>query len=408
MNMTFEENLSNPDSKWRKIILDCHLFLSIKSPSDVILANLTTGYMNSKVSEQAIRRALDKNEYAHFIQKQTLVAEFIYNPHAKQMLDYNAEGGETFNTYQPPTWKKDSYFFQQPLPEAPTSLTPIMDKYLTHLVAGDAASKEYILDWLATALRSRNFTILTAIGEPGIGKGVLGEIMSKLVGSANFTRVRDTVFKKQFNAPLKNKQIVYVDEVSLTSNEEIDRVKDVVNARIEIEQKGLDSEEVDNHASFYLTSNRMDAIKIESSDRRFSIIQLTDERLLKVFAKSEIPLISSDKEIEALALYLLNREIKSDMYEPFRSQRYEEVLEAGLAEWELYLAETYLPSKAVDTEVPLEELKEEISRAFEHLNRPPGRHRIEAFVRKFSTHLKIERAGGVRKIKILKKFEARK
>ncbi|MBK7962484.1 MAG: hypothetical protein IPK04_15625 [Bdellovibrionales bacterium] len=94
---------------------------------------------------------------------------------------------------------------------------------------------------MANSLQNRNLTILTAIGEEGIGKGILGEIMEDLHGKQNFIKVRDTVFKEKFNAPFENKTLVYVDEIKITTREALDRIKDVVNWQIEIEKRGRSS-----------------------------------------------------------------------------------------------------------------------------------------------------------------------
>lgn len=410
MNNQQEESLdlSDEESGWKTIVLNSELFINIKDPTEVCLTNLSTGYIEKNISEIGIKKLLSKAELASFNEQNVRVAQFVYDPHAKGPISLSAKGGELFNLYQPPQWKQDSYFKHIELPPAPSALPSLYERYFTHLTAGDSGSMEYLLDWLANAIRGRNFTILTAIGEPGIGKGVLGEIMSGLVGYDNFARVRDTVFKKQFNAPLRNKQIVYVDEVAITSNEEADRIKDVVNDRLEIERKGKDAEEVNNHASFYLTSNRMDAIKIESSDRRFSIIQLTDTPLLRVFPKPDVSALTKAGNIQELALYLSSRTITNDLMKPFRSERFADVLEAGLSEWELYLAESFFPAKEVGSEIPMTVISDDLKASFPYMKRAPGRHKLEGFARKYPEFLKPIRIDGVRKVQVVGQFQVKK
>lgn len=401
-------DLSGDESGWKQIVLNSELFINIKDPSEVCLTNLSTGYIERNISEIGIKKLLTREETASFYHMSVRVAQFIYDPHASGPLTKSIEGGEQLNLYQPPAWKKDSYFKHTELPPAPSALPSLYERYFTHLTAGDAGSMTYLLDWLSNSLRGRNFTILTAIGEPGIGKGVLGEIMSGLVGQSNFSRVRDSIFKKQFNGPLRFKQIIYVDEVAITTNEEADRVKDVVNERLEIERKGKDAEETDNHASFYLTSNRMDAVKIESSDRRFSIIQLTDTPLLKVFPARDIQELSKPANLQELALYLNSRTITSNLMKPFRSERFDDVLEAGLSEWELYLAESFFPSKEVGSEIPMTMISDDLKANFPYMKRAPGRHKLEGFARKYPEFLKPIRIDGVRKVQVIGKFQVKK
>ncbi len=389
-------------SGWNKLIGSSYLFVNKKNANEVCLVNTDKAYLDFDFDEAVIKRALTPDECKAFYQERIVVADFVYNPYQTKTLMQGEESVEILNTYRPPEWKKAHFFHQVELPPLPPTPPALIDRYLSHLVGGDLASKEYILDWLATALKARNYTILTAIGDYGIGKGRLGDIMQALVGPTNFTRVRDTVFKKQFNAPLKNKQIVYVDEIDIHKNEEADRVKDVVNSSLEIEAKGVDASLIENHASFYITSNRMDAIKIEGNDRRYSMIELTSENILNVFSRQEVGDLTSPENILDFALYLLGREIKHDMFRPFRSKRFHDVLEAGLSRWQIYLIERYFPAFDVGANISVSKIQADLE-VWEPGQRPPGREKIAELAKTFHWSLKYKKEKGERIIEILKK-----
>lgn len=369
-----------------ELVFKSVLVKNISCPDQIVFYDKETGRIETSISEIAVKEffgTLSKDLQKEYYETNRIFAKFVYNPRDSRVIYQNEFGINCFNSYIPPEYRKRNHFFGESLPPLPTSPPPLTDKYLRHLVANDSASYAYLLDWLANALTGKNFTILCAIGEAGVGKGKLGEIMSKLVGDSNFAKVRDTVFKKQFNGSLRNKQIVYVDEISITTREEADRIKDVVNDKIEIEMKGVDAMEYENKASFYLSSNRTDAIKIEPSDRRFSIIELTEEPLIRVMSKEEITALTSDSEIAVFGLYLLGKRIESNLLVPFRSKRFDDVRDAGLTEWEFFLHSEFF-SKFKDGDfVPLKDVQDTLKQSLPYHIRLPGRHKIKEFTKKF-------------------------
>jgi hypothetical protein len=395
---------ASPVDGWGDIVKNSVVYVNISDARQCVIFNSETGVLYKNLDISILNHVFPlKNDLIAFKQERVTLAKFVYDPHTNNIVQTRPNGEIWVNLYDPPAWKKDHYFFNKPLPPRQSKPSDLFIRYLNHLCDGDAASISYVIDWLHVALTSRNYTILTAIGEEGIGKGVLGKIMESLVGVGNFSRVRDSVFKERFNAPLKDKQIVYVDEVCIKTVEEANRIKDVVNDKVEIERKGVDAELKDNYASFYLSSNEMDAVKISGSDRRFSIVQLTDKSLLTSFTTEEIRELISDKEVAHLASYLLGHTVTNDMMRPFKSARYEEVKEAGLAEWELWLLDEWYPSKLVGDEVEITTVKEQIAINFPYMKQSPGRERLKKFIAKYPNKFRFYQKfpSGKRYVKIL-------
>ena len=273
--------------------------------------------------------------------------EFVYNPLETFKLRKKAYKWE-YNTYKPPFWCKE-YFISQGKNKLPhVEIIPeVYDKFLKHLTNDDDDSYNYILNWLATMLQSRNYCILTTIGNQGIGKGVLGEIMSRLVGESNFTLTDNKVLDKDFNNQIFNKRLVYVDEAMVKKTEQENKLKALVNDKVEIEGKGKDAKLTKNYSSIYFSSNDIDSIRIPADDRRFSVVNLTEVKLLKVFKKEEIKSLLKRENIEELAYYLMNREIdQDDMLKVFISARTEELRDYGRKPWEEWFVDTYCASKA--------------------------------------------------------------
>lgn len=391
-------NPKTNDDGFRKKILESHLITNIADPANTVLINLSTGE-TLDIRKSIIKKVLN-HEYHLYSSSKIINAQFIYDPYNNGPLIGLSENLYAFNTYQPPQWKIN-YFYRGRTLEALNRIPKIYLAFFIHLTGNDVASFEYLLDWLTTSLKAKNFTILTLIGEQGIGKGILGEILEKLHGEENFVKVLDKVFKKQFNSQLANRTCVYVDEVDLTTKEAHDRIKDVVNKKIEIEAKGKDAVTIANYASFYLSSNHLDAVKVESGDRRFSILGLTDKKLNETSLINFIDEMLEPPNISELARYLLSRNVIRDMTVPFRSARFDEVKEAGLASWERFIVFDWAPKQPLGTCVDYQDLQVEILRVFPSLRNPPGRLKFEDLAKKYPKVIKVTKSGNDRKVIVL-------
>jgi len=284
----------------------------------------------------------------------------------------------------------------------------IFEKFLKHLVSGDMDSYNYILDWLSVSLSARNYCMLCTIGSKGIGKGVLGTIMERLVGRKNFGSTTNRVLNSNFNSVLYNKRIVYIDEIQVKTIEQEDRLKTFVNDMVQIELKGEDAFEAVNTASVYLSSNNMDSVKLTGDNRRFSIVELTDVSVTKVLKPAEFEQLLSDEVIEQLGLYLLTRNIDfTAMKRPFVSKRTDEVRYGALKGWEEYFLEEVLPT--LDEVTLVKDMTECISGEF-GINVKPSRRAFSHLSDRFSELFYVKYANkalhGARKWCIIKTNDA--
>lgn len=384
----------------RELILRSKFIVNLADPTDCLLLEPSTG-ITLKIHPMILAKTIgNRNDQVLYQQQSVINAIFDYDRFGSGPIYLDkATGAFVYNQYIPPKWQHKEFYFGEAAQKQPESLPEIYNLFFNHLVAEHAESKEYILDWLATALKDRNYTILTALGEEGIGKGVLGLIMSALFGEANFVKVRDEIFKTKFNGQLANKALVYIDEVALKSAEDHNRLKDVVNDKIEVERKGKDAIYIENSASYYLSANDLDAIKPSAGDRRFSIIQLTEEKLSHTPLIRRIEEMTSIDNIAQLAAYLRARAVERDMLKPFVSARTEDVKEAGLADWEAYVVFDWTVSNVGKT-VDVRELQAAITAQFGAFRAPPGRRRIESLCKKYPAYLRMTNNNGSRWVSV--------
>jgi hypothetical protein len=388
-------------SEPREILLRSKCIINVEDQNECFLFNPKSGE-TTPIAPAVITQILGAKDQAVYREQNVVYAHFTYDRFGSGPFA-EGPGFNIYNSYRPPAWQHEAFFFGRELPAAPTELPEVYDSFFSHLPDGDEASKSYLIDWLATAVQSRNYTLLTALGEPGVGKGVLGEIMERMFGEHNFVRTRDEILKNKFNGQLRNKALVYIDEVALKGAEDHNKLKDVVNDKIEVEQKGKDATYIKNFASYYLSSNQLDAVKPEAGDRRFSIIQLTDTKLTATPLIGRIGEMMAPENIAALALYLRSRKVTRDMLTPFVSARSDDVKEAGLSDWEAFVVFEWAADNK-GKEVSVRDLQNAILDRFGRFRSPPGRRRIEELRRKYPEFLQVARtegASGDRVIRVL-------
>jgi hypothetical protein len=385
---------------WRDAIYCSTLFQNMGDVQESYLIHMDTQEV-TRVDINVIKLTLNqRNEFQEYCEANGLKGTIEYRPKDQRRIIMDPTAPPILNLYTPPPWLRDHFYFGEPLPtrEQPPV---IVERFLTHLTDGDDKSKSYLYDWAATSLRDRNFTFLTALGAPGIGKGLLYELLERVHGNGNATAVRDTVFKAKFNSQLANKTLVCVDEFQLREKEDIDRVKDVANKAIEVERKGVDAQRLPNYASFYFTSNHVDAIRLGAGDRRFSIITLTERSLLEIFNQAEIDELVSEETAAQLGAYLMSHVIVNDMKKPFTdSENYLSAADASLHEWERNLMNIDFPLLKPGDFVTVQQVKDMVATGNAYMARPPGRPKLQEFAQKFPKLLKFCKHEGVRGILI--------
>ena len=137
---------------------------------------------------------------------------------------------------------------------------------------------EYFLNWLSyilnTCKKTRNCIVLT--GVQGSGKGVLYDyIIRPAFGDKYCEKLLRRDIKSNFTGLLHNKLFVVVDEMDKRSSYEIlDKIKSyITDTSITIERKGIDSFTTENKFNMMIFSNSTVPVKVEQSNRRFSVFR---------------------------------------------------------------------------------------------------------------------------------------
>jgi hypothetical protein len=376
----------------RKLILDSVLYPNIAQNLDeAVLYNPDTGRMRSDISEKTIKRVLG-DDWDNYLKTNVQYASHNYNPYTDSVFSHDSDGVVRVNTYVPPFARFRNYHFKETIPNA--ELPKIYYKLFSHLTDKNARSMQYIVYWLASALKGKCPTFLCLIAAEGIGKGVFATVCQALFGEDNARIISDSVFNGRFNGQLKNLQLAICNEFKLESDASLDKAKSVIDDSIELEQKGKDAVTYKNMASFLFISNRDDSVKIEGKARRWSIVDLTDKNLLdeldpKAFTIAEIESLTDPKNIEVLYRFLWNLDIPIDMHKPFHSDRFSEIKESQLKGWERYLL-NWLNKKSIGDQIPVSDITAELSGKC-GLDKAPGFRPIKALASNYSDYIEVTR-----------------
>jgi len=310
------------------------------------------GYKKAYLSEKLV-----KEEYQQLME-QAISGHFIFNQSIPNFLMPNENGINLINLHVPPTHLH--------APKQEIAAIPEIYRDFFDTLIPNAEAREYTLDWIAASFTRKLRVYLTLIGEEGIGKGVLFDIISLLHGPDQSVKMNAKNLKSQFNAQIAHKSIIAFDEIKLDRENE-PTIKLLESAKIQYEKKGRDAKEIDFNSNIVLMSNEYNQGLGEGS-RRFAIPELTEEKmvdweLVRGNVAEYLEILKSPINIKQLFWYLHSRKFQMTRLDtPYKGQKYQDVVEAGMKEWE-ELARTYVMknSPAVSANV-IQHIKEKLAK----------------------------------------------
>jgi hypothetical protein len=197
--------------------------------------------------------------------------ELTYDPSIEGTIVRVSSGVQAINLYSP-----------GPIRAAPGDWTPWLE-YLEHLfpVAND---REIIKRWAATLVAKPDvriiFGLLLMSEIQGVGKGTFARVLADLVGRdyASFPSA-SLIVVSPFNGWIAGKRLICVDEIyEGHSWKAYNKLKPyVTDESIEVNVKHLATWTMPNWTHYILMSNSKAALKIEASDRRWFIPEVTEE-----------------------------------------------------------------------------------------------------------------------------------
>lgn len=176
---------------------------------------------------------------------------------------------------------------------APGNIKPFLQLFMR--LIPDRSARRYVLRWLAHLVQhpgtKKHVSLAFWSHEQGVGKNLLFECMTAIVGAAHSTVISQAELASNFNGWANRKVFVIGDEVSKSDRrQDTDKLKGLVTGTtVYINEKYQPAREVPNLINLIFFSNHHDALFVADTDRRFFVWEITAGRLpdpkIKEFVK---------------------------------------------------------------------------------------------------------------------------
>ena len=188
--------------------------------------------------------------------------------------------------------------------------------------------RHYFLNWLSYVFNTKQKTMNTIVlkGIQGTGKGVFAKYVLEKFYEDYIVYTSNDDLNTKFNSNLQNKLINIGNElINFEDKRDIrEKLKQwITEDYIRIEEKGIKAKIFKNTFNMLIFSNNKNPVNVENSDRRFSIIETNNKKLLEVLRDKGIKkdeffsLLEKESTefIKNLYLYNYNKNIAEDIIE---------------------------------------------------------------------------------------------
>lgn len=223
----------------------------------------------------------------------------------------------------------------------PNQQMPDIYKFFFQTIIPEPDCLEWLLDWIAKSLYSKTLAYLCLIGEEGVGKNTLAQIIGTLHLPSQYVVVEDETFNDKQNDYMLNKTFICFNEIKLSNKKDDSKLKSLVDETVNIRQKYMDTRYVTNNANIMIVSNYDDAFKVTYKSRRYGIMDLTEIQMVNwtiphEFGSTLQEFQNNLRNAENLALLyraLRNRKIISNVDQSFKGKKYREMADSSRPAW---------------------------------------------------------------------------
>lgn len=224
------------------------------------------------------------------------------------------------------------------------SITP-WNKLMEAVFGSDKEARSWFERWCAIQFQQPGVKLRSAViiwsAEQGTGKSFIGYTLRQLFGSDNFVELTETDIHEKHNEWAAHTQFVMGDEITGSDKRrDANKLKQMITREeVTINMKAIRQFKIKDHINYYFTSNRCNAIYLETGDRRYFVQEvqnaLSEEFFTKVYDKW---LYEQDGDRHLLH-YFLNLPLKGFNYKtrpPVTSSKID-MLELGMGALETWV-----------------------------------------------------------------------
>lgn len=200
------------------------------------------------------------------------------------------------NTYQRSEYVRNAQTPQTPLEvghgQRIKDTCPLIHTIIYHILGNGDEEYERFINWLAYIYQTRKKTGVSWVltGTQGTGKGIFySKILRGLFGTPHVPMKFLQSMEEQFNLYMRDALFLVVDEFHMASasssaGKMADKLKNqITEPTITIRGMRSNQVEVESYTNYLFLTNRVDAVNIETGDRRYNIAPKQEEKLLDKF-----------------------------------------------------------------------------------------------------------------------------
>ncbi len=205
---------------------------------------------------------------------------------------------------------------------------------------------EWLLQWLAYPLQNPGVKLFTSVLiwsiEQGTGKTFIGDVMRDIYG-ANSNVITSVELHDEGLTWMRNKQFVLGEEVMQTrSKADTGLLKHIITGdTITVNEKYVPTFKLPNCCNFMFTSNKPDAVILDTNDRRFFVGKLDKERPQKFW--NELDAWRKRNGGPAAFMYYLQNSVDVSKFNPRaaapETQEKQQMQSAGLTSVQQWVSE---------------------------------------------------------------------
>ena len=272
--------------------------------------------------------------------------EDFYMNHGKVPPDFIPDGRVVFDPtsdeeainfskvpYFVNTYQRSCYVRNAETPDAPLELghgqrikdkCPLIYTIVYHILGNGDEEFERFINWLAYIYQTRKKTGVSWVltGTQGTGKGIFySRILRGLFGTPHVPMKFLQSMEEQFNLYMRDALFLVVDEfhmasASTSAGKMADKLKNqITEPTITIRGMRSNQVEVESYTNYLFLTNRVDAVNIETGDRRYNIAPKQETKLLEKYPNIAKQLDSGklEKELYHFAGMLKTYKVDSHM-----------------------------------------------------------------------------------------------
>lgn len=256
-----------------------------------------------------------------FITHGKLSPDFIPDAKVKFMPTSNEPAINLNKTpYEINTFRRTKYALSPKMPSKPLEFgtakllertCPLSYRIMQHMLGDGKEEFERFINWLAYIFQTRKKTGVSWVlsGTQGTGKGIFySRILRGLFGTHHAPMRYLQSMEEQFNLYMRDALFLVVDEFHMASSSSgagkmADKLKNqITEPTITIRGMRSNQVEIDNYTNFIFLTNRVDAVNIETGDRRYNIAPKQDHKLIEAYPDTPERLDNNEIEDELWAL----------------------------------------------------------------------------------------------------------